>query len=342
VHRVVLTLTLLWLACPSTALAAAAPPAPLPEPWPGLVVTGPVRVRAPVLRVACAGGEARGPIDCAVTARFVLVTDVGATAIVRGEPELLLVAGAPLPSGALELPPGSETDVELRVRRSLLVREGPSDPWFMSPLWMRHMVLGESETMRWEGSGVSGALVEGPDVLLESAVSVDGSAAGDVRVSLDGQPVEGTATVTARFLDVGLGREVESAAPGVLRNGGPTLGLGLRADLYRNDDGRFLLRGGYELAFGEYVMAGIEIETNFESLMESLVVEVASPSLLIIFPGLFAGLGVVARQLGPRDADAAMRLRLGIQFPVVSFVGDFDYWPAIGDWTGSAVVRLSI
>lgn len=333
-------LLVLLLLLPTRALAGAMPMAPEPVPWPGLEVTGPVRVRAPVVAVACSG-DGPGPIGCAVSARFELVTDVGGTATVRGEPELLRVDGAPaLPS--FEILPGVPTRVELRVSRELGVDERPIDPWFMSPLWMRHMVLGESETMSRSGQSVSGALVEGAEVLVEEAVSIDARDADEVRVTLDGRAVDGGATLAVRYLDVGLSREVPPNEPGPIRNGGPLLGLGVRGDLFREDDGRFLVRVGYSLALGEYFFGTLEVETNFESIMEAVVLEASTPSLLVIFPGLFGGAGAVFRQLGNRDADAALRLRLGVTFPVVSFVGDFDYWPAIGDWTGSMVVRLSI
>lgn len=324
---------------PATAAAGARPMPAAPVPWPGLEVTGPARVRDASIVVACSEGGL-APVACEVRARFVLVSDVGATVAVRGEPTDLRVDGAP--SMAFTLEPGVPVHIELAVGRELSVDEEPVDPYFMSPLWMRHVLLGDTESFRYQGQGVSGALVGGEELLVEGTVAIEAHDTGDVAVSLDGRPIAGSDALEVRFVDVALQRQVDTTPPGILRNGGPTLGLGVRADLYRNDDGRFLLRAGYELALSEYFFMGLELETNFESVMESLTVEVASPSLLVIFPGLFGGVGAVARQLGDRDADAALRLRVGVQFPVVSFVGDFDYWPTIGDWTGSMVVRLSI
>lgn len=311
----------------------------LPVPWPGLEVTGPARVRDASIVVACSEGGL-APVACEVRARFVLVSDVGATAVVRGEPTDLRVDGAP--STAFTVEPGVPVQIELAVGRELSVDEEPVDSYVMSPLWMRHVLLGETDSFRHQGQSVSGALVWGDELLVEGAVAIEAHDTGEVAVSLDGRPIVGSDALEVRFVDVALQRQVDVTPPGLLRNGGPTLGLGGRFDLFRDDEGRFLLRAGYEVALTEYFFMGLEVETDFESLMESLTLEAASPSLLVIFPGVFGGVGVVARQLGNRDADAALRLRAGVQFPVVSFVGDFDYWPTIGDWTGSMVVRLSI
>jgi len=68
---------------------------------------------------------------------------------------------------------------------------------------------------------------------------------------------------------------------------------------------------------------------------------VASP-FLILLPSASAGVGFVARQLGPRDADAAFRVRLGVGVWVVGVSADFDYWPAIGEWTASLRARVSL
>jgi len=130
--------------------------------------------------------------------------------------------------------------------------------------------------------------------------------------------------------------------PSVIQHGGPVLALGTRLDLSDEDDRRFLFRGAYELAVASYFIGSVSFESDFDSIYESVVIEAASPELLIVLPSLSAGVGFVARQLGNRDADAGLRLRTGINFIAVGVTMDFDYWPTIGDWTAVIAGRISL
>ena len=84
------------------------------------------------------------------------------------------------------------------------------------------------------------------------------------------------------------------------------------------------------------------VETDLDSLYESLLVEFSLPGLIFAVPGLGVGVGAVARQLGDRDADAALRVRVSAQWFAVGLVADFDYWPVLGRWTGVVRARVSL
>ncbi len=54
------------------------------------------------------------------------------------------------------------------------------------------------------------------------------------------------------------------------------------------------------------------------------------------------GLGLVLTQLGPRDADAALRIRLALSSYVLGVITDFDYFPSTGTWTAGVAARVGI
>ena len=35
-------------------------------------------------------------------------------------------------------------------------------------------------------------------------------------------------------------------------------------------------------------------------------------------------------------------MRVGVQVPVIAMVADLDYWPTVGEWTGTIRARLSL
>lgn len=128
-----------------------------------------------------------------------------------------------------------------------------------------------------------------------------------------------------------------------LANGGPALTLTGRFDAARAYAGvRTILSVGYEVGLFDYLIVSAWFETDFEEISEAVIVEGALPSIIYAIPGLSFGVGAVARQLGQRDVDAAFRMRIGLHWYYVGFVGDFDYWPAIPGWTATLGMRLGI
>ena len=131
-------------------------------------------------------------------------------------------------------------------------------------------------------------------------------------------------------------------------------GLGLREVVHREVGGdvgtvaggarndRPMLRVAYEAGLGPWVFVSASFETDFDSILQSAVIDVATPQVLIFLPSLRAGTGVVARQLGPRDADVGVRLRLGASMFAAGGDVDFDYWPAIDEWTMTGALRISL
>ena len=225
-------------------------------------------------------------------------------------------------------------------RRLAITAEHRDDIFVLVPIRARHMFLGESTATRAEGDGAYGTLIEG--AVVSGPIRVHVEAPPELFVNVAGQTVESDAELPPETTNIALVLPAPEHEAQPIQDGGPLLLLGARFDLFREDGGNFLLGGGYEVGIADYVLASLSFETNFESIMESLVVEIATPELLVIFPSLAAGVGVVARQLGNRDADAALRLRVGFNVMSVGVVSDFDYWPAIGDWTASMSCRLSI
>lgn len=335
---------LLGLLAPTGVGASAGPPPPAPRPA-GPVVFGEARVRDVQFAVRCEG--AAPPLACTLHATFSLV----AVGEVRVEPShadptvgaSLLVDDAPLGPDGRTVAAGTTARVELAEPFTLSVHDTWRESfWEIAPMLARHPLLGESEAIEHRCDPFLAALVIGTRVTVEGTVHVDASAAGRARVAVDGQTVTGVLDVSTRSPSVDVSLYVPSTVP-LLRRGGPLLAVGVRYDLsLPSDQGRVLLRGGYEVGFTEWGFASLSFETDFASIMESVVVEAATPELLLFVPSLSAGVGIVARQLGGRDADAALRCRLGVGFPGIGVTGDLDYWPAVGSWTGTVVLRVSI
>ncbi len=274
--------------------------------------------------------EARGPVVVGVRSQGGRRSVGGATIRVNDEV-----------GGTATLAEGERARVSVEATYSLSqrwrLREGP---WVMPAMVARHPLLGQHPDLDRGGDGGSVLLARGDRLSFEGEAEVEGRGDGVVRVAFDGQPVEGLVRVrpTGGALSLVLpGREFR---PGIVQHGGPVLGLGARTDL-ATDRGRFLLRGAYEVGIGAYLFGALSVETDFESVLESLVIDVASPELMVLVPSVRVGVGVVARQLGPRPADAALRLRAGFAMFGLGGEVDFDYWPAVQGWTLSVVGRLS-
>jgi hypothetical protein len=207
---------------------------------------------------------------------------------------------------------------------------------------LRHLLFGGGPEPRLEAVPVSGRLIEGASVRIEGSVHVRMRAPEFVRVRLDGATLQPDSRRDSQHLGLDLSLDLPWHAPSLLQPGGPLLALGVRFPDLRSEGGdRFLLRVGYELGFTPHLFASAALESDFDSLMESVVVEAATPALFIL-PGVAAGVGVVARQFGPGRADAALRLQVAIHMPVLGVVADFDYWPSVQIWTGSIAARFSL
>jgi hypothetical protein len=351
-------LTLLLTLGPSgRALAAARPPEPIAVPLPSVLVEGAAQIDERRVHVACReiGVDA---FTCNVEVRFRLVTSepvrlrrIGdATWTVRGERfELASEDELDLPyRDAPQDESGSDgpqiVEVTLRFERSVSIGEvDREDFWVLAPLRGRHLLLGDGGNVQREGGTVYGELIAGSAITFAGNIGVYAEGPDAVSVNIGGHPVHGPAELTAAHSALILAAVPEPASePSVVQHGGPVLAAGTRLDLSDEDDSRFLLRGAYELAVEGHFIGSISFETDFESIYESLVIEAASPEILVLLPSLSAGVGFVARQLGNRDADAALRLRVGMNFIAVGVTCDFDYWPSIGDWTGMVVGRISI
>jgi hypothetical protein len=146
--------------------------------------------------------------------------------------------------------------------------------------------------------------------------------------------------VTVRYANVAMSVDARDEAPGPLRNGGPVLAFGMRGPIDAQLT-RGVFRVGWEVSLFEYGFVQAAMEMDGESLFESLVVDVSTPEIAIMIPSLRLGAGVVARQLGPRPADFALRLRVGGNVLPMGFDADFDYWPAVSGWTLSFTGRIS-
>jgi hypothetical protein len=344
---------LIWL----VAGRASAGAVPLPDPGEqlaGIFVIGAATARDARVDVRCEGAGFEDPAArCAVRVSFVVVAD-DALELRATTPELvferprtmrgeLRIDGERL-DGTVTRAPGSETRVELAATFELAVtRDWRGTPWIAEPMLTRHFLFGESAAIARRGDGIVGPLVAGAGLRVQGTIEAHVDVPGGVEVWVGEQVVDGDARVTSAELDLRVGLAAPPTFDALVANGGPVLGLGWRGTTRDGDgDGRFELRLGYELALAEYVFGALAFETDFESIMESLVIEIVAPGVAFFVPSVSAGVGVVARQLGTRDADAALRLRLGAVYFSLGVSVDFDYWPAIGDWTTSVVVRLSL
>lgn len=352
----------LVLACLSTlsvclmplhAAAGARAPEPPPASPPGIVVAGDANVRGLSVEVRCTEETlVETSARCEVRAHFVLealepvevtapaVSGVTAVSLRIGGRELLSDTH-PSEGGRQALGLGEVVEVDLSFVVALHTETTfGEEPLLLTPVRARHLIFGEATSMRHAGDALYGIFVEGPSLHFTDGVAVVRET-GAVGLSVGGQAVD-SGTYEVAHAGYALSLEGSVSSGPILENGGPVLGLGGRFDLYRPDEGRFLLRVGYELGLADYVVASLSFETDFDSIMESVVIEVGSPEALILLPSISAGIGIVARQLGNRDADAALRLRLGYQVTAIGLGVDFDYWPAFSDWTASFVVRLSV
>lgn len=347
------------LALPLSASAYPNPVAARPAAPSGVAVTGEATVRDARVSVRCEALVLTETLaTCRVEASFEVVTRAGATLTPAAQSrDTVRFNGAS--AVVRTLPPGGSVRVTVSATRDLATtsRLG-SGPWVISPTIVRHPFLGEAAGEGHHGEFTSVALYVGENVTLEGSIALDANgdsvvqvAAGEDLTTYDPRPnapgyprtVEEDADaprVTVRYATVSLGVPGRAAAPGPLRNGGPVLAFGMRGPIDAQLT-RGVFRVGWEVSLFEYGFVQAAMEMDGESLFESLVVDVSTPEIAIIIPSLRLGVGVVARQLGPRPADFALRLRVGASLLPMGFDADFDYWPAVSGWTLSFTGRIS-
>ena len=262
-----------------------------------------------------------------VEASYELITRVGATvAPAVGSPDTVRSNRAA--AAAHALPPGGSLRVTVSATRSLATTTRcRGGPWVISPAVVRHPFLGESADLGRQGDAASVCLYLGERVTLEGAITLDTDSDPAVHVVADSRQV--TLSVAAR-----------EDVTGPLCNGGPVFAFGLRGPIDQPLS-RGVYRVGWEVSLFEYGFVQAAMEMDGESLFESLAVDVATPEIAVMIPSLRLGVGLVARQLGPRPADFALRLRVGASMLPAGFDADFDDWPAVSGWTLSFTGRIS-
>ncbi len=329
--RVTAELTACLTACLSLALT---PRLALAQEEPSVEVEGSVAATDAAVTVRCtAQGDA---VACELTASYRLAADDDGPARVRFRGPGLEVDRAPAPI-ARTLAPGESADIRLRWRRGLSREpreiDHPFDfgaePFAFSGLRARHPWLGEGVSRAPGGERAVVSVLGGARVESAPALRLDAGEAARVDVRVN----EGiTVAIDTRL----------PAAP-VILHGGPFVGLNGWVGAAGHPPGpRARLAAGYELGITELFVASLAFETDFRAIAQALVIEIVSPQVWFVAPSASAGIGVVARQLGDRDADAALRLRAGLSWPVVGFVFDADYWPAVGGWTLAFGARLGL
>lgn len=295
-------------------------------------------LRSARVRVDCPEPDGEEVRACVANASYDLEAHRPVALVVRGD---VRVDGRPATS-TVRLGRGQRARVELRYRPVLDMRprppesEGFLDLVVMPPLVVRHLVLGEHRRP---------ADLEMPVGRILLARGRGLAFHGELRLEdhVRRGHLEPDAYASRWSTSVAVHIFQEAPEEGVVTSGGPVLGLGGWVGFSGPaTDVRFALRAGYELAIYDYALAAVAFETDFDSIAESVVFGVASPMIWFLLPSVTAGVGVVARQLGPREADAALRLRVGASYPIVGVTLDFDYWPAIGEWRGAFYGRVSI
>jgi hypothetical protein len=347
------------VALPLSASAYAPTPPARPSAPSGVTVTGEASVRDARVSIRCDALVLTETFaTCRVEASYEVVTRAGATvAPAAASPDTVRFNGAA--AAARTLPPGGSLRVTVSATRSLATSTRyRGGPWVISPAAVRHPFLGESADLDHQGDSTGVVLYVGERVALEGTIALDHVvepavhvAAGESVSTYDPRPdapsyprtAEQDADaprVTVRYASVALSVSARDDTTGPLQNGGPVFAFGLRGPVDQELT-RGVYRVGWEVSLFEYGFVQAAMEMDGESLFESLVVDVATPEIAIMIPSLRLGAGVVARQLGPRPADFALRLRVGASLLPMGFDADFDYWPEVSGWTLSFTGRIS-
>lgn len=299
-----------------------------------LRVEGSVLARDVTIRLDC--GRDGQHVSCVVRQRFELSAGATGARLLAPAAGVLLdfaltVDGEPS-SGDVLLAAGESATFDVRYR----VQTPRGSALLVPAVDLRHVVLGEGERLHRQRIGLDVPVLAGDGIEVEGGVAIDASAPGlDVHVGRDRVAQWPHRSQGLPTLAVSRHREAEAFA-----NGGPAVALGGRFDLDAPGE-RFWLAAGYEVALFEHLIASLWIETDLESIAEALLIEVALPGLFVL-PSLSAGAGLVLTQLGPRQSDAALRIRLALSSYVLGVIADFDYFPSTGTWTAGIAARIGI
>lgn len=366
-HRALLLIALAF--APSVAHASAAPPPTihLRDAVPSIAAEGDLQVTSGDITIACGGFEfVDAWVTCSIDATLHLHTDAGAVltrapssdvaasietsrveehAIVIPDehPEdRVLLGGRPF-VGTAALAPGMSRTLVIHATRNLHGAFHANDYLVFSPALTRHPLLSESHTFDYDGDTLQVALLHG-SVRMTGPVQLDARHASGVDIQLGETRVADVRALPRETGDIAfsIALERDRDYQGPIANGGLALLVGTRMNLDLDGEERALVSFGYEVLIEEFLFASLALATDFDALFESLVFEVATPNILFLLPSISAGLGVVARQLGERSADAALRLRVGASWPMIGATVDVDYWPALGQWTMSAGLRVGL
>ena len=362
---------------PARAGASAAPPRVVHQrdPIPTVAVEGDLQVMGGAITIACGLSEfVDAWATCTIDATLHLSTDGGARLTrepteapptERAEPpspteegvatyreptfvvpdthpsDWVTLAGREF-TGVLAMPPGASRTLVIRATRSFHASLDSNEYLTVSPPLTRHPFLSESHAFDFGADRVDVTLLRG-DAHITGPVHFDARSTAGVVVELGGQRVADARPIapgeTPLNFSITLTRERDYEGP--LASGGLVLHGATRENLDVAGEGRALYAVEYELIFQEFVFASVGVATDLESLFQSLVLEAATPMVLLI-PSLAAGVGVVVRELGTRPADAALRFRLGASLPSLGANVDLDYWPDLGQWTATLGLRIGL
>ena len=344
-----LVLLAIVIVAPAAAAAGASPPPPT-DPPPLIHVEGAATVRDIRAEVRCTtSGIVEIKARCEVNASFEIEATGAVTFSALNTYYTVDFGGHP--SG---LEAGQRTRVTIAGPFRLATSTRFANAPFIIPVaWVRHPLLGRSRDLDQRDDNTRLIMISGRELIVEgeAALDVHGEGKvvadvtrGEVRTDRTGRPTRSQATprsddpdnVMERRVVLGLTLRGRGPGRGLVQQGGPVIGLGARED-------RFLMRGGWEVAVATHFYVQAMVETDFDSIFESIVVEAASDSYLVLLPSFHVGTGLVAGQYLPRGPDVGVRLRAGVNFLTVLGVDmDFDYWPSVGEWTLVGAGRLSL
>ena len=332
------------------AAAASASPLPPTDPPPLIHVEGAATVRDLRAEVRCTTRrlvETRA--TCKVSASFEIEATAAVTFTALRTRDTIDFGGHPAGLDA-----GQRTRITIAGTFAMGTSTRFANAPFIIPVaWVRHPLLGRSRDLDQQDGHARLILISGRELIIEgeAALDVHGEgrvvadvSRGEVRTDRGGRPTRSQSAprpddpeyAMERRVVLGLTLRGRGPGRGLVQQGGPVIGLGARED-------RFLLRGGWEVSVGTHFFVAAMFETDFDSIFESIVVEAASDSYLVLLPSLHVGTGLVAGQYLPRDPDVGLRLRVGANYLTALGVDlDFDYWPSIDEWTLIGTGRLSL
>ena len=367
-----LVLFALALMSPAIVQASAAPPPVVHarDPMPTIAVEGDLQVTRGEITVSCGLVEfVDAWATCSIEATLRLSTDGGArltreplamepppeaveaasemrehvAVIVDAHPDdVVLLGGRPF-TGTLALGPGMSRTLVIRATRELHGAFDSNDYLVFSAPVTRHPLLSESHAFAYSNDAWGVELLRG-DFAVTGPVRLDARNTTGLEVKLGERRVNDVCTLPLGrepiALSVALHRDRDHEGP--VANGGLALLGATRENLDREEGERALVAVEYAVVLHDFVFASASIATDFDSVFESLVLEVATPDLIFLIPSLSAGLGVVVRELDDRNADAALRARFIATWPMLGLQIDLDYWPDLGQWTSTLGLRVGL